>query len=347
MKKILVRNILVLAMSCVALFCMFLPLLTLNGYFKGTSNGFSCLSFSDPVMDSFAPVCGVIMLLTLGTIITAIVFAILNLVTSNTAKGRTVLVSVLIGSASFVYSVVGIVSMVVAGGGSTLAPLFLVFVIGFIIPIIILTVKAEPKGTGYAVKQGIESVIPTAQTQTATTYVPQQNAPQQSVPAQAPATAVSTEDGAIYVMEGEAKTLKVYDEYVVIVSRKNARSFLTGNFFGGEKKVYYENMIGVQFKPSSAMILGYIQIEMANTFSKDNFNSEGSVTFSHLKVPNEVAKQIADFIDKKLHESKQPKATIVQQAPVSKADELLKYKALLDQGVISQEEFDKKKQELL
>ena len=338
MKKALVRNILLLVMSCVAFLCLFFPLLK---YSRTSSNAFTCLTFSDGVMADFAPLCGALMWLVLGAVITAIVFAILNLVKQNEGKGKTVLVSVLVGSAAFVYMVTGIISVVI-GGGSTLAPLFMVFMVGFIIPIIILTIKAEPKGTGYAVKQGIESVIPSAQTQTATTY-----APTQTATSQASATAVSTEDGAIYVMEGEAKTLKVYDEHVVIISRKNARSFLTGNFFGGEKKVYYENMIGVQFKPSSAMILGYIQIEMANTFSKDNFNSEGSVTFSHLKVPNEVAKQIADFIDKKLHESKQPKATIVQQAPVSKADELLKYKALLDQGVISQEEFDKKKQELL
>jgi len=37
----------------------------------------------------------------------------------------------------------------------------------------------------------------------------------------------------------------------------------------------------------------------------------------------------------------------IQQASVSNADELLKYKELLDSGVISQDEFDKKKEELL
>ena len=341
MKKTLVRNILLLVMSCVAFFCLFFPLLK---YSRTSSNAFTCLTFSDGVMADFAPLCGVLMWLVLGAVITAIVFAILNLVKQNEGKGKTVLVSVLVGSAAFVYMVTGIISVVI-GGGSTLAPLFMVFMVGFIIPIIILSMKLEV-ADGYVINRSASYSTPTAPAQATTYTAPQQTTAYASAPAQAQPTATENGDNAIYVMEGEAKTLKVYDEYVLIIARKNARSFITGNFFGGEKKVYYENMIGVQFKPSSAMILGYIQIEMANTFSKDNFNSEGSVTFSHLKVPNEVAKEIADFIDKKLHESKQPKATVVQ-APVSKADELLKYKALLDQGVISQEEFDKKKQELL
>lgn len=46
---------------------------------------------------------------------------------------------------------------------------------------------------------------------------------------------------------------------------------------------------------------------------------------------------------------KQPIAqtTIKQEIPQSNADELKKYKDLLDSGVISQEEFDAKKKQLL
>ena len=39
--------------------------------------------------------------------------------------------------------------------------------------------------------------------------------------------------------------------------------------------------------------------------------------------------------------------TIIQEASVSSADELAKFKALLDNGVITQEEFDQKKQQIL
>jgi len=39
--------------------------------------------------------------------------------------------------------------------------------------------------------------------------------------------------------------------------------------------------------------------------------------------------------------------TIKQEIPQSNADELKKYKELLDSGIISQEEFDEKKKQLL
>ncbi|MBR5022074.1 MAG: superinfection immunity protein [Oscillospiraceae bacterium] len=43
----------------------------------------------------------------------------------------------------------------------------------------------------------------------------------------------------------------------------------------------------------------------------------------------------------------QPKITNSQQALIGNADELLKYKQLLDNDVISQEEFDTKKKQIL
>ena len=162
----------------------------------------------------------------------------------------------------------------------------------------------------------------------------------------AAATAASTDAGCIYKVIGEVKDLSVYEDHVVITAKKNVRSLLTHNFFGGQKKIFYDSMIGVQFKPSSAMILGYIQVETANSSSKDNFNSENSVTFTHHKIPNEQAKAVVDFIENKIRQAKQPKV-VVTQAPTSSADELGKYKSLLDQGVISQEEFDAKKKEIL
>ena len=84
----------------------------------------------------------------------------------------------------------------------------------------------------------------------------------------------------------------------------------------------------------------------SNDFSKNNFNSEGSITFSDKKVSNAKAREIADYIDNKIRETNRPQAIYVDNN-FSKADELLKYKALLDQGVLTQEEFAQKKKELL
>ena len=42
-----------------------------------------------------------------------------------------------------------------------------------------------------------------------------------------------------------------------------------------------------------------------------------------------------------------PQETVMANAPISNADEIRKYKQLLDDGIITEEEFEKKKQELL
>ena len=76
--------------------------------------------------------------------------------------------------------------------------------------------------------------------------------------------------------------------------------------------------------------------------------ASGAIKFKFIK--NRVA--IHSAISKILVE-RQGKAkpvtttTIKQEVPQSNADELKKYKELLDSGVISQEEFDAKKQQLL
>ena len=58
----------------------------------------------------------------------------------------------------------------------------------------------------------------------------------------------------------------------------------------------------------------------------------------------EKMQEVSDFIIEKIHNNKN-NSNVISGGSV--ADELLKFKQLLDSGVISQEEFDKKKQELL
>ncbi|MBE7089996.1 MAG: SHOCT domain-containing protein [Clostridiales bacterium] len=232
---------------------------------------------------------------------------------------------------AFVYLIEGVVFVALEGSGFTLS--FIPFLI--IIVLLIFTIR-------YSRREGNQA--PTQQAPaTQSSYSNAQSA--SSSNPQVAINASSVEDGSIYTVNGEAKILKVYDEYVTIETLRNVRSFLTNNFFGGTKKIYYENVIGVQFKPSGNFVLGYIQIELANDHAKDNFNSEGSVTFSNTNVPNEFAREVATFIENKAHEAKKPQ--VVATTSVSSADELLKYKSLLDQGIITQEEFNAKKKELL
>ncbi len=75
-------------------------------------------------------------------------------------------------------------------------------------------------------------------------------------------------------------------------------------------------------------------------------SSSGKIAFVGLSNRNELQAAISGLL---VNRQSKPAATttIKQEIPQSNADELKKYKDLLDSGVISQEEFDAKKKQLL
>ena len=72
------------------------------------------------------------------------------------------------------------------------------------------------------------------------------------------------------------------------------------------------------------------------------WDNSGKVIYS---MPSGYLDTIENYINQAKNIIVSPKTTTVNQ--VSAADEILKFKNLLDQGIITQEEFDKKKKELL
>ena len=148
------------------------------------------------------------------------------------------------------------------------------------------------------------------------------------------------------------KILDVYENKVIFTSTQSTSTIVTGLVFGtsmtqGEKTIYFKDAIGVQYKPSS-IADGYIQVETAAggvSTSSSQYSGENSIQFSGKK-SNEEAEIIAAYIKKKIEDIKNaPVGGVVQQ--LSPAEELKKFKDLLDLGVITQEEFDAKKKELL
>lgn len=71
------------------------------------------------------------------------------------------------------------------------------------------------------------------------------------------------------------------------------------------------------------------------------WDNSGKVVYS---VPSGYLDEIENYINQARNKSNSSAPTTNQ---VSAADEILKFKNLLDQGIINQEEFDKKKKELL
>lgn len=159
-------------------------------------------------------------------------------------------------------------------------------------------------------------------------------------------------EGVKYCMiNNSGKILDVYENKVVFTSTQSTSTVVTGLIFGtsvtqGEKTIYYKDAIGVQHKPS-AVADGYIQVETAagGVSSSSQYGGENAIQFSG-KQQNEEAEIIVAYIRNQIEAIKNaPVGGVVQQ--LSPAEELKKLKDLLDLGVITQEEFDAKKKELL
>ncbi len=73
--------------------------------------------------------------------------------------------------------------------------------------------------------------------------------------------------------------------------------------------------------------------------------SSGKISFLGVKNKDDIHQEISKLLMER--QEKTPATTIKQEISQSNADELKKFKDLLDNGVITQEEFDEKKKQLL
>lgn len=157
-------------------------------------------------------------------------------------------------------------------------------------------------------------------------------------------------NGSVYSIDGvRGRHIEIYENKCIIRTKPTFGSFLTQNMTDGEKTIYYKDCVGIQFKKSS-LTIGYLQFETASGMMNNknsNFFGENSFTFDTTKVSNEKMEEVANYVKKRIDEIKTMDnvPTIVQAT--SAADELKKFKDLLDMGIISQEEFDAKKTQLL
>lgn len=75
--------------------------------------------------------------------------------------------------------------------------------------------------------------------------------------------------------------------------------------------------------------------------------SSGKITFKLIKNVDSIHKEVSRLIIDRQNKIKKDSPVIKQEIAPSNADELKKYKDLLDSGIITQEEFDAKKKQLL
>ena len=157
-------------------------------------------------------------------------------------------------------------------------------------------------------------------------------------------------EGLIYDLIGvRGRSMKVFDDHVEIVVELTAGSVLTGNITDGTKIVFYKDVIGIQFKESKGLI-GYLQLETASGLmnnNSSNFWNENTFTFeqTHKTNPtNEMMQEVFSYITKQVSKHKQVPTV---NSSFTAADEIRKYKELLNIGAITQDEYEVKKKQLL
>jgi hypothetical protein len=147
-------------------------------------------------------------------------------------------------------------------------------------------------------------------------------------------------------LNGVNGQLELYEDKILI-KRKGVLSKMTQGFFKGDKSIYLAQISGIQVKPGTWATNGYIQFTLSggNENTKGIFDAtrdENAVIFT--RKYNDLVNRIKDRIEELKMSLSKPGAAI---NPISPADEIKKYKELLNDNVITAEEFNKKKEDLL
>ncbi len=116
----------------------------------------------------------------------------------------------------------------------------------------------------------------------------------------------------------------------------------------GEKTLFYDDFTSVEFKPAQ-LLSGYIQFNVPGHKKSPNANRNAlydEYTFGVNKAIEGAAYALYQKILENKKKARAASGTVVVNQ-TSAADEILKLKQLLDAGVLTQEEFDAKKKQLL
>lgn len=149
---------------------------------------------------------------------------------------------------------------------------------------------------------------------------------------------------------GSCKVI-INNNYITI-KRKGAVSTLKYGF-KGEKTINIKNITGVQLKPAG-LTVGYLQfVIMGSQESKGGLqsamNDENTVTFGggfDNKKLNQNAKEIKEYIES-FNATNANTPNILNITQSNKYDDLEKIKKLLDDGILTRDEFEIEKNKIL
>lgn len=149
-------------------------------------------------------------------------------------------------------------------------------------------------------------------------------------------------------LKGVNGQIELY-ENEIIVKRKGFLAKSTQGFFKGDKTIYLNQITGIEFKEGGNIVNGYIQFTVPGGIERRGglFGKDGAVkdenTVMFQKKHNDIAKEIKLYIENRIATKYQPSVNSKVDGP----EEIRQYKQLYDDGIITKEEFEAKKKEIL
>lgn len=151
---------------------------------------------------------------------------------------------------------------------------------------------------------------------------------------------------------GQSGTV-TYDGTFVTISRTGLSRLTVGK---GDKRIPAASITAVQWKPAGALVNGFIQFtlpggnERRARAGSQTFNAaadENSVVFTRKQAP--AFEQLRAAVEQSIAQRYAPQQPMYAPAPqaVSVADELAKLGQLVQQGLLSREEYEAQKARLL
>ena len=156
-----------------------------------------------------------------------------------------------------------------------------------------------------------------------------------------------------FIMISKTGTIwEVYDDYV-ITEFLPAGTLIANSMRGGttgRKRINYVDITSIQFREPANSAVGFIQLSYPGSIDGrqgviEAVNDENAILVDVLEL--EQAREIVKFMEDRRLTLRNPQPQVASTPTISVADEIKKFKELLDMGAITQEEFDAKKKELL
>lgn len=160
-------------------------------------------------------------------------------------------------------------------------------------------------------------------------------------------------DRLVMQVKGNNGRLLIFEDYVFF-ERKSFLGSMESLFSAnknnnvGEKKVEMSKIQGVEWGMASIWKNGYISLSVIGESKNMNglFGAgKHPTSIVFFPVSNMDAERCVNYLNRRIRETKS--YNVGSQKQLSAADEIRKYKALLDDGIITEEEFELKKKQLL